>query len=418
MVTLGLGLGFNRQTNINKTRPPLQLISTGGQTLGQSGTGLSITTATRNNTRYRVKIPHDSSDIRFLFGNFYFFPSTSLNEIAGPATVTVDGAVEFASTAYPQLFNGASTKAITGADSVVLGDKIDGLTIPAGSLIFTRSSCAITLGQQHPIGRARVLANGEVSLLNTDASSQSNGTGAITGFGTAAFGYAPLAVIGRPSTRKVSIALIGDSIADGQSYDVQDGNGNLGSFARAFYNADIPFVKITRGSMRTIGFTPTNAPRSWEIVPYCSHVVVQVGINDLGQAASGDYTLAAIQARYNTIWAAARALGKKVIQVKIFPRTTSTNSWANAANQTPLSRFGVGQDRETLNAWFDSELAAGRLDGVWNLNTIYEDGTSGKWVTNGTNFFATSDGTHPSQNAGGFTASVSAIQTLANALTV
>jgi lysophospholipase L1-like esterase len=398
---------------------PLQLISTGGQTLGQSTTGLSGTTTTRDDGRHIMKVPHTANDVRMLYGNFYFNPSTSVNEIPSPSTITVDGAIEYASNFYPQLFNSASTKAIAGSDSLVLGDPIAGLEITGGSNIYMRHSTVVTLGQAHPVGRQRQTALSEANIFTNNVSSQTNATGAMTG-STVAFGFAPLAVVGRPATRKVSIALIGDSIADGVSYDVStgDGNANVGSFARAFYASDIPFVKITRGSMRTIGFTPTNAPRAWEIIPYCSHVVFQAGTNDLGQAASGDYTLEAIQARYNEIWAAARAMGKKVIQVKIFPRTTSTDSWATAINQTPLSRFGVGQDRDILNAWFDSELAAGRLDGVWDLNTIYEDGTSGKWVTNGTNFFATSDGTHPSQNAGGFTASVATIQALAEALTI
>lgn len=418
MVSLGSGLGLSRQTKKKKT-VPLQIIGTNGQILGQSSTGLTNGADTLDDCRWLAKVPHAVKDISLLYGNFYFFTGTSTNEINGPSTITVDAAIEYSSAYYPQLFNGASTKAIASSDGVLLGDAISGLSIPAGTSVYIRNSARVSAGQQIPIGRQRNTPTGEDSRLSSNASSQTYGTGALSAGVSAAYGYAPLALIGRPTTPKVSIVLFGDSIADATAYDAVDANGNRGSFAKAFYAADIPFVKATRGSMRIYGFHPARSPKLWTVVPYCSHVVIQPGTNDLAQAASGDYTLAAIQANYQAMWAQARVLGKKVIQCTILPRTTSTDSFATPANQTTVSRFGVGQDRDTLNAWFNAQLAAGNIDAVWDLNSVYEDPANlGKWKTNGTAFYATSDGTHPSTNAGGFNASVSTLQSLASALSV
>jgi lysophospholipase L1-like esterase len=129
------------------------------------------------------------------------------------------------------------------------------------------------------------------------------------------------------------------------------------------------------------------------LLKYASNVICELGTNDINTSR----TLAQIQSDLQTIWQAAKAAGvRRVAQTLIIPRTTSTDSWATAANQTPVSGFATGSTRDQLNAWIKAQVGQGLLDGYIDPNPQVEDQANlGKWQTNGTASFATTDGTHP-----------------------
>ena len=94
------------------------------------------------------------------------------------------------------------------------------------------------------------------------------------------------------------------------------------------------------------------------------------------------------------------------------PCTASTDAWATAANQTvnagyesaytpgvsgtATSGAGLTGTRGAFNAWLFAQAAAGVIDGVIDVNAAIEDaGNPGKWATNGSANYATTDGIHP-----------------------
>jgi hypothetical protein len=117
-------------------------------------------------------------------------------------------------------------------------------------------------------------------------------------------------------------------------------------------------------------------------LPYCTHVIFNYGTNDVF---AGD-SKATIEGHLTTIYGL--CTGKTVFQTTIVPRTTSTDSWATATNQTVLSQEGV---RTALN----DDLRAGTFKpagGVFNITAPVETSlNSGKWTFPG----KTTDGIHP-----------------------
>lgn len=84
------------------------------------------------------------------------------------------------------------------------------------------------------------------------------------------------------------------------------------------------------------------------------------------------------------------------------PRTTSTDMWKTAANQTPRSGWAAGGKRDTINAGLAAARDAGKFDILLDTLAVMADPLdSGKWLTNGANYYTSSDGTHisPSGNA-------------------
>src|SRR5262249_9148167 len=87
----------------------------------------------------------------------------------------------------------------------------------------------------------------------------------------------------------------------------------------------------------------------------------------------------------------------KVAQSLIMPRTTSSDSWATAANQTSVSGFGVGELRDQFNAWVLTQVGGGLLDVVIDPNPYVEDQSHpSKWISNNSANYPTTDGVHPS----------------------
>jgi hypothetical protein len=95
---------------------------------------------------------------------------------------------------------------------------------------------------------------------------------------------------------------------------------------------------------------------------------------------------------YGTL--AANMIGSKtIIQTTIIPWTTSTDNWATTMNQT-VAGF------QTSVAGFNTALLAatvGPPGGSYNTSSILGTGTNNSlWIVDGTDFYATVDGVHPS----------------------
>jgi lysophospholipase L1-like esterase len=157
--------------------------------------------------------------------------------------------------------------------------------------------------------------------------------------------------------------------------------------------AFIPFSNLSRAGDSTPGYSNGTAVTRTAMFEFGTHAIFGMGNND---PANG-FSLASIQANYTAIWAHARAHGLFIAQATMPPRTTSSNSWSSAAGQTVVSGYGASETRGQLNAWFSTALASGLIDQIIDLNSACEDPANpGKWVTNGSANYATTDGIHPS----------------------
>jgi hypothetical protein len=90
------------------------------------------------------------------------------------------------------------------------------------------------------------------------------------------------------------------------------------------------------------------------------------------------------------ILAHAKLFGCKVGAVTLTPRTTSADSWATVANQTPMSGYTTAGIRGQFNAWLFAQKALGNLDFIVDVNSVAADTTNPDVFKAGFSY----DGTH------------------------
>ncbi len=244
--------------------------------------------------------------------------------------------------------------------------------------------------------------SGSAGYVSAAASSQVAGTGAYTNpSGGASFGGPKTVVLGIPAAPMPAVAFVGDSIADGNN-DTIDSNGNIGFIMRGLWNVGgkpMASLKQTMGSWTYGKCTIDTSPRLRAFWPFVTHVLFELGTNDIAAAV----TLPTLQGYALQNWQAAKRVigpyGKplQVAQSLIMPRTTSTDSWATPGNQTPAAGFTIGGVRDQFNAWVKTQVGQGLLDAVIDPNQYVEDQLNpGKWLTNGSANYPSTDGVHPS----------------------
>ena len=219
----------------------------------------------------------------------------------------------------------------------------------------------------------------------------------------------PVVFLGRfAGPGHLAVIGIGDSIlhGSGDTSNPLPAISGFGFFNRAALDADganaIAMFNLTRHGQTASAWTsPGKQSRQTPFLKYANVVVEEYGTNDLGSGGTGD--AAAILSRLETIWSAARAAGvQKIVRTRLLPRTTSTDSWATLASQTPNTGWGAGGKRDVINAGLATALAAGKIDLLLDtLAVLGAPSDDTRWLTNGAARYVTTDGTHvsPAGNA-------------------
>ena len=219
----------------------------------------------------------------------------------------------------------------------------------------------------------------------------------------------PVIFLGRYATPgNLSVIGIGDSILDGtgDSANPVPAISGYGFFNRAAVDTNganaIAMFNLTRHGQTAANFTnPNRQQRQTHLLPFANVVVEEYGTNDLGSGGTGSDS--AILTRTETIWSMARNAGvQKVIRTQLMPRTSSTDSWATLAGQTPNTGWGAGGKRDLINAGFATALADGKIDILLDcFSAVAAPSDNTRWLTNGTAKYVTNDGTHiaPGGNA-------------------
>jgi len=353
---------------------------------------------------YRQKLifgPAASSDIRICYGNYY--SNGGPGEVAGLNAITVEGGIELASpvTTVMAAWSGAKTITIQPGTQVC-SDPIP-IDMPANGTAWLRTGVTVSSGQFWPTANYFFSGAGDAYYESTSATSQIGNTGSMTlpsgGVQSpTSTGFPVTAILGTPKTKIRSGIIIGDSISIGVA-DGSDGNGNYGFISRSFANNNIPYAKLGRQS-ETIQSEAGAAGYLRRL--YFRHATVAVTNAATNDIPTGR-TLAQLQADLTTLWMSLKARNLKIYHVLVFPRTTSTDSYATPGNQSYYSAaYAPGGVKDQLNTWIKTQVGI-LIDGYFDPAPYIEDAANpGKWATVASpaaqytpTGAMTTDGTHP-----------------------
>ena len=247
--------------------------------------------------------------------------------------------------------------------------RLEGTVSSAGHIIM---GCR----QSETGGWGRIYNPATVSFSDVD------GTGPITRLsgsdpGQLTQSYMPILVgkfvDGDPKT----LFVVGDSIIEGTS-----GLGTTGTFVNlACRNLGIPKLEMSQGGKSQLEAAATAA--NWTpYLKYCRVLLDEFGTNNPNA-----------MLEFFAYWEAAKTTHgyDKIIKLGLFPRTTSSDSFATEANQTITNAYPANYPDLSSIQW----LKYGLID--YNIDPQSVRGTNkAKWKVNGAAFYSTTDGTHQS----------------------
>lgn len=377
--------------------------------LGNNTDSAGVNTTSRQRTGHR-NLGTDIASVRVAFPNWKL--NSGAVEAAGANDISVTAAIEYPSGTYHRLFFGGKITAAISPGATIWSDDLP-IYIPSNSLFYVRSFVSVASAPlTWPRGHQVVVSGlGEASEEGVGLSDNTTSATAYGGFNGAC--YSPIAIAGIPATPSAkSVLLLGDSITWGQGDDatgvaavpIGDGTpGNFGWASRACYTAGVGHSRMTRAGVYARDLVGASY-RTRVLAQYASTAVILLGTNDL----INGRTLAQLKSNYTEICNDLSAQGCRILGVTIPPRTSSTDGWATAVNQTANGSAytgGASSVRSQFNSWLRGGTSP--IYGVVELaDSLETSRDSGIWVAN-----YTSDGTHPNQSGhiAGATAMASAI---------
>lgn len=258
-------------------------------------------------------------------------------------------------------------------------------TVPsAGNFIPTNSQASLATG-----GQQVFFNTASTTTSSTDASGVYTATG--TAFTSVFVSLLPL-LLGVPASDGKSFITIGDSIAQGVAESGASGQlPGRGFINRGFYNGgtnSIPSLNYGAASARTSLFTGGTKWRSF--LKYAKYAIDELNTNSV----DGGFSLATIQSQSTDLWDIIKAGGvTRIYKTELLCKTTSTDGYATAGNQTPVSGWDSGQIADQVNQWMATQVGTG----IWRYITLpaaKDGGNPFVWASPG----ITTDGLHPTTN--------------------
>lgn len=327
-------------------------------------------------SRQRFKAKNTLKALTLAFPNWYITDSTYLETGAG-AAATITASIEYPAGAFTQVkFSGSASGSI--ADGATLLSDVVSVDMPDGAIFWVRTYLTCTAGIVYSAAAGETspgISGSEIGVSGITDKTMGGAIGDSTGV------YAPIVILG--TAIQPSIAIHGDSRAFG-SGDSEDGSQDSGNLQRTLSDRFV-IVNLSKSGDRAAklanGYTKRNA-----VADYCTHVIVQTGTNDIR---SDGRTAAQVRADNETV--AALYPTKTVFGATVEPISTSTDSWATIANQTPT---GNNSERIAYNNLVRAGLTG--FAGFFDLADVAESSRdSGKWKVTGSAFGYTVDGVHP-----------------------
>jgi hypothetical protein len=384
--------------------------------------------------RSRHPLPFDCTGVRVVLANTGQDPGASAgvgaevppwaNSDLGTA-VPVKVALEFpfggTSKVIPVFFGGRRNPTIDEGGFIVSDPVSLDFLKSSQSFLYVRTYHNAGTGFYIPLHQEMNGADGEGYVTNSDLTDPGAGAGFVV---SASNMFCPIMLLGTAYPRnQVVLGCVGDSILSGAKNTLKDGSTQGRATAGAtndrsfidFANGDAsptwPLVKACKGSLTAQneaqgGNGNNNVYLSVRrgMLAYCTHVFVMLGTNDINNGR----TAGQLETDITTICNYLKRLGSKVILCTLPPRTTSSDNWATAANQTVTANEGV---RTTYNAWVRNTALTLQsnygglplVDYVYDVCSTIEVNSSnvltqngGCWLTTGVAQHASPDGVHPS----------------------
>lgn len=218
------------------------------------------------------------------------------------------------------------------------------------------------------------------------------------------FGWGPSAIVGDSLDRSALSAIaVTDSIGWRDDPDATGGPAEVptgvGFVSRAACAADGSLTNVVAVMRATkVGGTVggLNNERLGKYYQLANMAIEEDATNSLGSGGSGDPTTIhdLLTVRRNN----QRSKGvRKIARTKLLPRTSSASGKWNG-DQTYVANWGAGGNAGTLNGLFDADFAAGRIEALLSLSGVRGDISTSdpyRWKEDGTDNYATIDGTHP-----------------------
>jgi lysophospholipase L1-like esterase len=331
------------------------------------------------------------TSLQIIIPNWYVNAGSAGIEAPPGANLTTTAAIEYPVGTFTQVkFSGSATGTVINGQSLV-SDAVT-VSIPNGATFYTRvwgrcSSGIVYTNYTGAFNNASVPGTSSGDFFGYD------GTGLVpdvTMGGTITNGPGYVGTV-MPSvcgiiaqTTKPSVFLLGDSRQQGY-FDVHDASGDLGELTRAV-GAQHAYINAGVSADRA-SYLAVNSSRRRFLAKYCSHAIVQHGVNDFN---TGGATAAQLLTDRQTIFSLLPS--NNIYETTIWPITTSSDTWATVGNQTVASWEA---QRQTFNTAVKAGTA--QTSGYVDVNLALESSPgSGKIKTDGTASKYTPDGVHAS----------------------
>lgn len=337
----------------------------------------------------------------------FAMPSNSVSvETDGPAfTARVD--LEVNGVCVPATFDGGATWKVIPAGAtdvqtdVLLPAQFGLMTFSAGTVIWVKLEREYAVGvlptyiQNVNLSPAIV---GESMLRGaTDAPSKIGVAGAMAtggGWAIATTLSAPVA-LGITAREIPAFGVVGASIEEGLNDVAGDGVSGTGGYIRRALSVDpkISYYNLARAGESAADNVASGMKRA-AMYRYLSVVLNAEGGNDF----TDNRTIAQYIADMRILNKRLKDAGvRKVYQLRLFPKTNSTNAWADLAGQTVRAN-SAGMSFLEFRALADAAVRDDpNCDGLIDLTESVESTVEpGKWLPD-----MTADGTHPSPTAHG-----------------
>lgn len=255
-------------------------------------------------------IRDDVTSLRVIYSNFY---KTTTGEANPGFDVTITASVEYPAGTFTRVtFNGGATSATMADGTAMLISDPVAINIPRNAQVFFNTWTSGTGYLCSQFGYRQ--ASGDKVSVGATVTDSTMATFTGTGGGLQ---FGPVAVIAQ--TRRPAIALVGDSRVEGI------GTAN-DSFAAANYIGELapgfaPYFAIldtSKGGFAALNVTAGGFAKRAQFLQYCSHGVIELGINDFAVGSS------VAQLQSDRAYIRSLAPNLKWWETTITPRTLST----------------------------------------------------------------------------------------------
>lgn len=370
-----------------------------------SGSNLTFT------SRFKVRLGATAcTELRLDFPNIRFAALSTVGNSLSIESVSLEretGVAEFAPVYVggSRSFSIANDAATTVVSDAILPAAFTGLTeFPANAVFWVRIRGSVGSAGQVIVGSRFSVETGAFAKIHASTTNYSpvDGTGAMTfvsgtDVGSTTQGYCPILVGRFVSGDPKTVFVVGDSIIEGTgSLPI---NGTFTKLATAALG--VPQLEMSQGGSGQ-GALATNVAGWTPYLKYARVLVDEMGTNEPNGWLN-----------FFPYWKAAKATYSydKIAKIGLFPRTSSTDSFATEANQTVTRAYpSKFPDLHAIDL-----LKYGEID--YNLDPQSVRGTDkAKWLTNGTANYTTTDGIH--QSTAGNALLATEFQTFLNTITV